>query len=110
MKDLHLPDPAFIQSLGSSDRKALPGVYQHFCSILLKKNPDDDEIQSKGDSPKEGVEKLPNGGKIQKRYRIFFDTYPPQIRPYRQFGPPSPPLNWRRRLWMAPYASAIFVK
>ena len=53
--------------------------------------------------PKEG-KKLPNGGKIHKirRYRIFFDTYPPHIAPYRQFDPPSPPLNWRRRLWMAP--------
>ena len=36
------------------------------------------------------------------RRRIFFDTYPPHIAPYRQFDPPSPPLNWRRRLWMAP--------
>ena len=28
--------------------------------------------------------------------------YPPHIAPYRQFDPPSPPLNWRRCLWMAP--------
>ena len=38
------------------------------------------------------------------RYRIFFDTYPPHIAPYCQFDPPSPPLNWGRRLWMAPNA------
>ena len=48
-----------------------------------------------------------NKRKIKKKvlhwwYRIFFDTYPPHITPYCQFDPPSPPLNWRRRLWMAP--------
>ena len=43
-----------------------------------------------------------------RRYRIFFDTYPPHIAPYRQFDPPSPPLNWRRRLWMAPHKNTFF--